>query len=238
VPKSEKGITFVTLVAALAILVIIAAFIIGTLHRSERPPSRGVSETAAPVSNKPAAPRLPKKPATVASPERSDSPPKPAMPADCMEMLGKLQDKVEAWARTTTETDAIGNKGLCLDAKTYTVRVAEHCLSLCDTTNLEAWCESPTYVHPEVLLGRRARLRTCTDLADKRDALLGLWLRSAPSADGIKNRGACLEVKDLTEQFNRECAGVGGMRAQEIPAGWCESASFDPSSLRPIRARR
>jgi hypothetical protein len=80
------------------------------------------------------------------------------MPADCIDQLAGLSDKVEAWARTTTDTDAVGDKASCLEAKRLTERLARHC-RLAEPAVHPDWCESQSYVHPRVLLLRRERAR-------------------------------------------------------------------------------
>lgn len=83
------------------------------------------------------------------------------MPSDCLDLLASLYDKVEAWARTTTDTDAVGDKASCLEAKRLSERVARHCriVSSAEPAVHPDWCESQSYVHPRVLLLRRERAR-------------------------------------------------------------------------------
>ena len=236
--ESQKGITLVGLLVALAILVPIVLIVIGALRRPQSLSRSSDHETAPPIPGRVTVARALSEPPAPGSPPRSSpgETSRPGMPADCIEMLNTLHDKVYAWARTTTDTDAIGDGGLCVDAKKYTVQVMEHCVGLHDFSNLDLWCESQSYVHPEVLLRRRERVRGCVELAQHRNAQLDAWRSSSSIPENASyKRRLCAEVKESTENFNGQCASVGGMTAQEVPAGWCESDSFDASSIRYIR---
>ncbi len=156
-PESQKGITLVTLVAALAILVIIVAILIGALHRPKSLTRPSDSETASVAPEKATAARPLSGPPAPVSPASSShgETSKPGMPDDCKQMLVTLYEKVEAWAKTTTETDAIGDKTSCLAAKSYSAKVNEHCRLVPEISFYAQWCESQSFVHPRVLLRRR-----------------------------------------------------------------------------------
>ncbi len=155
--RLQRGITLATVVAALAILIVI----VGRAHRSETGPSSSAGEKVAP--EKLATTHPSRTAALVSTPESAvpggDS--RKAMPNDCKEMLPALYEKVEAWAKTTTDTDSIGDKASCLEAKRFSEEVARHCdlVAANEPAVHPEWCESQSYIHPHVLVLRRERAR-------------------------------------------------------------------------------
>jgi len=156
--RFQKRTSRIRWVAALAASVALAPVVVVVACRGKPNASAGAAAPA------PAAPARPSSESAASVPAQDSSAAsgsRPAMPADCIDLLSALSDKIEAWARTTTDTDAIGDKASCLEAKRLTQAAARHCriVGSGEPAVHPDWCESPSYVHPRVLLLRRERAR-------------------------------------------------------------------------------
>ncbi len=112
--ESQRGITFVTLVAALAVLVIIVAFVIGALRHSTGPQSPSSSEVAGSTPPKQTAARPTAERPIARSEKRVDATPSkndifsdPNWEQRCFERTREIMARLEAWQRTTSPGDAL-----------------------------------------------------------------------------------------------------------------------------------
>src|SRR4029077_9849939 len=105
--RFQKRTSRIRWVAALAALVALAPVVVVGACRGKPNASAGAAAPAPAALARASSESAASVPAQDSSAASGST---PAMPADCIDLLSALSDKIEAWARTTTDTDAIADK--------------------------------------------------------------------------------------------------------------------------------
>jgi hypothetical protein len=167
---------------------------------------------------------------------------------ECRALAETARSKEDAWLRTASARDPLGDRTTCLDAKKAAADYFDNCFGKAKIDRrriAEArarlvppdWCESPTFVHDKLRERGQDQVASCSKLVAERNRLLWSWRSSRPAGETdltgrSRDRNQCLQIKTLTEEFNDRCAAFldpAADRPQAPTEDLCDRASMDRS---------